>query len=105
MDAKVMELLREVEWHFRRDPSKEFCSWCYGLKSRGHAEGCELAALLAQGRDDWERDGILAWLGGPCVNIPRTRHGAVRLQDVVTALALKVRALEEWVLEIERGDG
>lgn len=49
MDARVVEVLRRVEWALLRD--EEFCPYCYWLKRAGHAEDCKLAALLGEAND------------------------------------------------------
>ena len=40
--AKVMEVLRRIEW----GREGERCPDCWWQRGGGHAEGCELAALL-----------------------------------------------------------
>lgn len=47
--AKVMEVLRQVEWALTAN--EEFCPCCYWLKTAGHKDNCKLAALLAEGDD------------------------------------------------------
>ena len=43
-EATLEEVLDKIEW----SPDSEgvlFCAWCMGLKSEGHDEECEVAAL------------------------------------------------------------
>lgn len=48
-EAKVMEVLRFVEWlDLAYAEGEPVCAWCGALRREGHAEDCELAALLEQ---------------------------------------------------------
>lgn len=45
---------------------------------------------------------ILAWLNEAGVEVQSTEHGSVLLRDVVSAVTMRVMALEKRVAELER---
>lgn len=59
-EAKVMEVLRRVEWAWSAPGG--FCPCCYQLKSDGHAENCKLDALLSEGRGEKAETEDPVWL-------------------------------------------
>lgn len=54
-EAKVIEVLRRVEWvkggERRIDIYEKYCPWCTRWKSDGHADDCKLDALLAEANE------------------------------------------------------
>lgn len=51
--AKVMEVLRQVEW-VKAGDLEEFCLSCEWNNYDGHADDCKLAALLAEAeKEEW----------------------------------------------------
>lgn len=42
------EMLERLEWHNRHSQGESYCPVCFYHKSHGHANDCELAALLKE---------------------------------------------------------
>lgn len=73
--AKVVEVLRQVEWVKAGGTAGEFCPCCDYLKAAGHHDDCKLAALLAERGADmsgvsellgaWDRSGRVMLIYNP----------------------------------------
>lgn len=55
-EAKVMKVLRQLEWEPRWATCSRYCPWCGEFEIRGHASDCKVGALLGEGEKEKEED-------------------------------------------------